>query len=178
MIYRRPEVPISGWMSLVELQWLYNTAKKYKTIVEIGSWKGRSTHALLSGALLGGGTVTSVDHFEGTEVIKSLFPKEVINVDIYHVFMSNLSRFPNLKVLKMSSEEGAKKVKSAEMIFVDGDHSYDGVIRDIDAWQPKVTKLLCGHDYSFPEVKKAVIERFGLPKVIDTIWYVPFKEQK
>jgi len=39
---------IEGWMSYAELIWLNLTAKKMNSIVEIGSWKGRSAHALAS----------------------------------------------------------------------------------------------------------------------------------
>lgn len=35
------------------------------------------------------------------------------------------------------------------MLYLDGDHSYEGVMRDLDAWYPKVVKggLIAGHDY-------------------------------
>lgn len=175
MIYRCPRVPIQGWMSLPELQWLYHEAKKYRTIAEIGCWKGKSTHALLSGALQGGGTVTAIDHFEGTE-IEPLLMQEVANADIYHLFMANVGRFPNLKVIKLPSKEAAEHLGPTEMTFIDGGHLYPEVVSDLDLYLPKTTKLICGHDYNFPQVKQAVIERFGVPEVIDTIWYVRLED--
>ena len=55
---------------------------------------------------------------------------------------------------------------SLDFVFIDADHSYEGVSRDIEAWYPKVKAegLLCGHDYANPgdpcgmEVKRAVDE--------------------
>ena len=49
---------IKGWMSKEELQWLHNQSLKMNSIVEIGSWYGRSTHALVSGC---NGNVYAID---------------------------------------------------------------------------------------------------------------------
>ena len=53
----------SPQMTEAELQWLTERAAEASSVVEIGSWKGRSTAALLSGCK---GTVTAVDHFLGS----------------------------------------------------------------------------------------------------------------
>lgn len=52
-----------------------------------------------------------------------------------------------------------------DLVFIDADHSYEGCIKDIKAWYPKVKLggIICGHDYDHPdqgEVKKAVDEYF------------------
>jgi hypothetical protein len=56
---------------------------------------------------------------------------------------------------------------SLDFVFIDADHSYEAVSRDIDAWKPKVKRggILAGHDYipwTNPTfgVIKAVNERF------------------
>lgn len=170
MIYRRQLKNIQGWMRATELQWLYSQAKKYKSIVEIGCWKGKSTHALLSGQEPGG-IVVAIDHFQGAKGQEEFFT-EVAYLDIYHIFMANVGHFDNLRVIKGNSVDAAGYVGDAEMVFIDGDHSYEGFNADLDAWTPKCTKLLCGHDYQFLAVKTAIIERFGLPRVVDSIWYV------
>ena len=173
MIYRRPPKHINGWMSQAELQWLYSRAKEYKTIIEVGCWQGKSTHALLTGALKGGGKVSVVDHFQGAAGQERFF-LDVAYMDIYHVFQAHVGHFPNLDIIyKMPSLEGAARAETAEMVFIDAGHDYEEVKADIEAWQPKCTKLLCGHDYYvFPGVKKAVMEKFGVPRICDSIWYV------
>ena len=61
--YQMPSPEIPGWMSAEELQWLFEQAGQHENIVEIGSWMGRSTHALLTGTK---GKVIAVDTFQGS----------------------------------------------------------------------------------------------------------------
>ena len=61
---------------------------------------------------------------------------------------------------------------SVDFVFVDGDHSYESVLKDIKAWLPKVRPggILAGHDFysvstagvcdEMPGVARAVIESF------------------
>jgi predicted O-methyltransferase YrrM len=68
-----------------------------------------------------------------------------------------------------------------DFVFIDGDHSYEGVKSDIAAWYNKVRPggLFCGHDYSWPGVNRAVhefaeehkLEGFSTPMASD-IWGV------
>ena len=51
--------------------------------------------------------------------------------------------------------------KSLDVVYIDAEHTYEAVLRDIKAWAPKVKPggLLCGHDYyNIPpfEVRRAV----------------------
>jgi cephalosporin hydroxylase len=70
------------------------------------------------------------------------------------------------KLLWMPSTEAAAFVVDgwADFVFIDAGHSYQAVLADIDAWQPKVRPggWLGGHDHhpKFPGVIRAVGERF------------------
>lgn len=53
----------------------------------------------------------------------------------------------------------------ADLVYLDGDHSYDAVLADIDCWWPKVRKggILAGHDIFVVDhigVTQAVLEIF------------------
>lgn len=172
--YQIPEynIPdIEGWMMDNEMQFLYTNAKAMKNIVEIGSWKGRSTHALASGCK---GSVFAVDHWKGNEenYLSDVAKKE----DVYAQFLENTKEFKNIHVLKKDSLEAVEdfKDKSVDMVFIDAGHTYEACKRDIVHWLPKVKILICGHDYSpeFPGVVKAVTEVFGEPDgVAGTVWW-------
>lgn len=162
---------IQGWMKFPELQWLYETAKTVDSILEIGSWKGRSTNALLSGCK---GTVTACDTFEGSDDASDLTYWMAGQENIKEQFVKNVGNFENLEVLHMTSEDASKSSMQAEMIFIDATHTYEGVKKDIELWKDRATKILCGHDFdevNWAGVCKAVRETLGEPdEVHGTIW--------
>jgi len=162
--YKSPN--ITGWMTPGELNFLYKSAKKFKEVCEIGSWMGRSCHALLSACK---GRVHSVDHYLG-----SADPLDTGHKDVYPDFMKNVGHFPNLVVHRKSSLEGVKDFEdgSLEMVFIDAGHQYQEVVDDIKAWKPKATKLLCGHDYQWPGVSQAVLDTIGRTYQTETIWHL------
>lgn len=166
---------IEGWMSPVELDWLYKTAKTMDSVAEIGSWKGKSTHALLSGCK---GTVTAIDHFKGSKGEEKAHA-EAKDRDIFADFLANVGSFKNLKVFKRKSLAAVNKFadKSVDMVFIDGEHTYEAVRDDIRAWTPKARKLVCGHDYNLPEVKQAVQEAFGEVDTAGSIWIVDLEKR-
>jgi hypothetical protein len=171
MAYHQPEPEIEGWMSPDELNWLHNTAKTMDTIIEVGSWKGRSTHALLTG--LGRcGHLIAIDTFEGTKGEAGNPHIEAEDHDICQDFLSNVGGFENLETWKMTSLEAAELVpdKSVDMVFIDGDHSYEAVKADIAAWLPKAKYVLCGHDFQWSSVQEAVTECFAEVDTAESIW--------
>lgn len=70
-----------------------------------------------------------------------------------------------INVMPCGSPEAAALYDEASLDFVmiDGDHRYEAVLADIDAWWPKVRPggLLTGDDYHMAGVSRAVDERFG-----------------
>lgn len=160
---------IEGWMTKAELNWLYETAKEMDSIVEVGSWKGRSTHALLSGCK---GTVYAVDTWKGSKDEQDGPHVEATVHEILPQFKENLKEFKNLEIAEMESVEAAKQFEdgSIDMVFIDGAHDYKSVKEDIEAWMPKAKKLICGHDWQWHTVQEAVTEKFGVPDQVDTIW--------
>ena len=157
---------LEGMMTPAELNWLYRTSKTADSFLEIGSYKGKSTHAILSG---GCPSVYAVDHFVG-----SSDPIETGNLDIYEAFMKNVGDFKNLNVRRASSLEAVTEFadKSLDVVFIDGGHRIQEITEDIVAWLPKAKKILCGHDYHDTKaVRKAVDILLGPVQVCDRIWY-------
>ncbi len=54
--------------------------------------------------------------------------------------------------------------ESVSMVYLDGDHSYVGVLKDLNCWYPKVVKggIIAGHDFLNPAygVRQAVQDFF------------------
>ncbi len=169
--YKQPN--IMGWMKWPELLFLYECGKKYTDILELGSWKGRSTHALLSG----GAEVTAVDTWLGSEDVRDDTNHLAKKEDVFATFMNNVGNFKNLKFFRAKGHEAAQEIADAsyDCIFIDAGHTESDVTQDIQDWLPKVRLggILCGHDYvdSWMGVIAAVDKAFGKPDEIhDTIW--------
>lgn len=158
MPYAPPE--IAGWMDKPALEWLYTTASTMTSIVEIGSWKGRSTHALLSGCP---GPVFAIDHFKGNPDERDGAHKEAKERDIFQDFWTNVGQFRNLVVLRMDSARASRYFapSSIDMVFIDGYHATEAVLLDLVLWRSKCRKLLCGHDAGYNSVREA-LDIFGL----------------
>jgi len=171
---------IQGWMTHGELEWLYHQAQReeIQTILELGSWKGRSTHALLSG-LNGKGLLTAVDTWKG-----SVDPRDQTNAmakqeDVLGEFKKNVGEFKNLEICQMESAAAAEKFRAEgrtfDMVFIDAGHTYEEVKRDIELWRPLAKVILSGHDYTnvWETVRKAVDEHCGRTYHAESIWYLP-----
>ena len=83
-----------------------------------------------------------------------------------------------LKILKSFSVEAANAFDdhSLDFVFIDAQHTYASLTKDIEAWSPKVkdSGKLMGHDIHFPGVLKAVKEM--IPDYIELdnkIWLRP-----
>jgi len=68
----------------------------------------------------------------------------------------------NVEIVVDFSVRAAKQFKDGyfDFVYIDADHSYDGVTADLEAWYPKVRKggMLAGHDYlNFDENSLLVI---------------------
>ena len=168
---------VRGMMSPGELRWLYNRASSMGSIVEVGSYAGRSTHALLSGC---SGPVWSVDEWDPNFI--SPFGSVEETANIRQDFLQNTHGFHNRKIVELASVMASKGFanKSIDMVFIDADHAYGSVKQDIEAWLPKATKMICGHDYClpFPGVMQAVQEFFGDNfGVCETIWYAALESK-
>ena len=155
---------IPGWMSDIELMWLHQTSKQMKSVLEIGSFKGRSTYALCTGCK---GPVFAVDMFQGDPAIFG-------NGSFYDDFYANVGHFKNLVIYRMDSFSASRFFlpRSIDMIFIDGDHTEAGIITDVKAWLPICNKLLCGHDLRIDSEIKPALDKIELyyESAVDSIW--------
>lgn len=121
-------------------------------LVEVGCWKGRSAAFLL------------VEAYRRSPSIRVYAVDPWVETS-HSQFLDNLLPVSHcLTSLQMASPEAAKEFADASLdgVFIDADHTYPAVRKDILAWRPKVRKggILAGHDYSqsWPGVCQAVDE--------------------
>jgi predicted O-methyltransferase YrrM len=128
---------IEGWLSEPQGRALYAAAAACSgrgAIVEIGSWKGRSTVWLAHGAAVAGQKVLAIDPHVGS--------REDPHERTLDAFLANLERAgaaASVEPLVMTSAEAVRRIDGpVELLFVDGDHSPEGARSDADRWLPRV----------------------------------------
>jgi len=102
------------------------------------------------------------------------FTQEEINV-AYKFCQNRFKNFSNIEIIKMDSVSASKLFDddSIDCVFIDAGHDSKSVTEDINAWLPKVKKLLIGHDYVMCASVKKVVD-FLLPQkeIYKNLWYV------
>jgi len=150
---------VHGFLLFNEGLGLYNLAKKLPNeavIVEIGSFLGRSTCFIAEAIKNKNIKFITIDTFQNQGMTKEI-------VDVYSKFLDNVECYKDLLIVKKGfSYDMVKEIKyhPIDMIFIDGDHRYNGITRDIKDWIPLVKKdgIIAFHDYCIPKVKKEAVK--------------------
>ena len=115
------------------------------TVVEIGVWHGVTTSVLRT-AMAPDGVLWAVDPFPpgqlGFSLQRPIARSEVKRVNNGHL---RWIRATGVAAAEIYRQEGRPPV---QMIFIDGDHSYDGLVQDWRAWSPLIAEggTACVHD--------------------------------
>ncbi len=82
------------------------------------------------------------------------------------------------EIIVGDTADSAKLFDQAHYVFLDADHSYAGVMRDLNAWWPLVAKggYIGGHDWEFSTVSSAVRSMFPSPQIIEKQCWLQRKE--
>lgn len=168
---KTPVSTISGWMSPEELSFLYHLGGQMESVIELGSWKGKSTYALCSS---GCPNVIAIDHWRGSKD-EGEAHAQAADGSVLAEFIRNTSKFTNLTTIVSPTDDTVNDFpdSSVDMIFLDAGHSYNEVRNDIRKWRDKAKIVICGHDYTpgWPGVQLGVQKEIGIPdEVHDTIW--------
>ncbi len=79
-----------------------------------------------------------------------------------------------VRIIRGDSADSAKFVEdgSLDFVFIDADHTYEGCLRDIHAWTPKVRSggMVSGHDLHWKTVAQAVRDTGGGMALPDHVW--------
>lgn len=149
-------------MTRNEKQVLFHFARRLprgSMAAEIGSYHGASSCCLASGIRSSEGRVWCIDTWMNDAVSDG-------RSDVFPVWQQSTSRFNEvLSVVRGYSHEVVEQVPNElAMLFVDGDHSYEGVKRDLLLYLPKLREggILVMHDWGHEAVRRAA-EQFVHP---------------
>ncbi|NGX63756.1 MAG: hypothetical protein KR126chlam6_01170, partial [Candidatus Anoxychlamydiales bacterium] len=142
--------------------WFYNAKQlndifeKYdiSTIIELGSWLGRST-VFLANKIDENGKVYAVDHWQGSiehtenDATKALLPT------LYEQFLSNMVHAKLTKrviPIRETTYNAAFTLDvKADLIYLDAAHDEKNVFQDIYLWYPKLKEggIMCGDNWAW-----------------------------
>jgi predicted O-methyltransferase YrrM len=152
-ISARPPLPevmdlvadVDGWMSPDQASTLYDAATRCRgggQIVEIGSFRGRSTIVLASAAPAGVDVVAIDPHAgndRGPQEIEGFAAEAASD---HEVFMTNLAAagvIGRVRHVRMFSDDAHAAVRGEiDVLYVDGAHRYGPARRDIRGWGARV----------------------------------------
>ena len=177
---------IEGFLSHEEGELLYHLASNCPTggnIVEIGSWKGRSTVWMGRGVKKNAKAhIFAIDPHTGSPE-HNLASQDVYTFTEFKTNIQKMNVADVITPILASSDEAAKDFdKPVDLLFIDGAHEYKSVKLDFDVWFPKlkIGGMIAFHDSvgdGWPGVKQLVREeiyttdRFTNVRFIGSITY-------
>lgn len=177
---------IQGWFDYEDFyKFVVDALPETARVAELGVWKGKSTRYLAELIQASGKAIElhAVDTFAGSPNEIETTHAEAKDGCIMCDFLTNVGE-PFADFVQIHKSDTAEAVatfgkKKFDFVFIDADHAYESVKKDIAAWLPKVKKggIIAGHDYepAWSGVMQAVNEAFGdRVKVYknSTVWYV------
>lgn len=155
---------IEGFLAVEEARLLFDFALQIPengVIVELGSFCGKSSYILANIAKYKRGELYCVDvfipNFDGIATPPEVAMKSLSE----HVL---IPFYDHTKLIADFTANAGKWFSGeVDFLFIDADHSYDGVKQDLEEWLPKLKNggYVAFHDYfnnAFPGVKQAVDE--------------------
>lgn len=155
---------VSGWLTRCEGEALYELARA-KDVLEIGSYQGKSTICLAQSAR----AVLSVDPHDGRATPRPRPTKQAMQV--------NLRRY-NVDGKVAHAWPFPENGESFDLVFIDGDHSYEAVKADIETAKRVLRPggVIACHDYNnvIEGVTEAVDEEPGEKETAGAlVWWKP-----
>jgi len=167
----------TSWFDFASLyDYIASEAPDGATIVEVSAWMGESVIYLARALQRHGKTcrVVAVDTFAGEPT-----DAEQVKIVAEHggsvraVFDANVKAAGvSIEVIEGDSAEAADQFDNGKVfaVFIDGDHSTYGVLRDLEAWRQKAHGIIAGHDIDAENVKRAVDAYFDRWQVVGRCW--------
>lgn len=117
--------------------------------VEVGVYKGHLSRQILESWK---GTLYMVDVWRSLDYDGYRDSTNNIHGDVYQEAMKSIEGFEERAIMIRSNSEKASEMfgdSTLDFVYIDANHSYECVKKDIEFWYPKVRHggFICGHDY-------------------------------
>ena len=165
---------VRGWLFQDEAYLLFKAAQMCQSsssIVEIGSYEGRSTAAIANGAKFNV-KIFAIDPHTGDKTEVESGQK----IDTFEAFLNNMKNYPQVIPIRQLSVNAVdvvkEKTQNIGLLFIDGWHSEEAVSEDIKSWTPLLAPqaTVIFDDWYKPEVHQGILNNLELlPPVIGNV---------
>ena len=140
-------------------------------ILEIGVFKGDFLDYIVENC---NGEIDAVDIFEGETVSGDCDGNNVISYNIGNSYYELLEKYKNNSKVKLHKSYSTQFFENTEnnkydIIYIDGDHSYNGVKNDLKNAFEKIKHngYIMGHNYEMNMIKAKTSYNFGVKDAVD-----------
>jgi len=141
-------------------------------IIEIGVFKGDFLDYLVKECNIG--TIDAVDLFEGTTCSGDVDGNNVVYYDVRISYLELSEKYKDALNIKLHKSNSITFLQNQEdntydIIYIDGDHSYNGVKNDLINAYRKIKNggYIMGHDYEMNMNKAKTSYNFGVKQAVD-----------
>jgi hypothetical protein len=147
--------PIPGWFADENREELSAiiSHRNIRTVIEVGSFLGLSAvwFAQQVEHVYCIDTWCELATFESENNLVGTLRRWDLPRDFFPIFRDNVMRsgvWHKITPVKGHSHYVHAEVPVCDLVYLDGDHSYEGCKRDIEIYQDKARVVLCGDDYA------------------------------
>lgn len=144
MIIIDTEHPIENYINIIK-----ENIKQNMVVAEVGVLHGQSTVEASKIVKNANGKYIAIDWFFGSISMGDYDPKN-FSLDLFKRVLAENNCLDFVTIIPKSSEEASYDIEdnSLDICFIDADHSYEFVKKDILNYLPKIKNggVLCGHD--------------------------------
>jgi hypothetical protein len=141
-------------------------------ILEIGVFKGEFLDYLVKNCNIG--AIDAVDLFEGTASSGDVDGNNIVYYNIALSYLELLEKYEDRRNVAIYKSHSVVFLKcqpdnTYDIIYIDGDHSYNGVKNDLINAYSKIKDggYIMGHDYELNMEKAKIRHEFGTKQAVD-----------
>ena len=141
-------------------------------VLEIGVFKGEFLDYIVNNCSIY--SIDGVDLFQGESCSGDVNGNNVVHYNLANSYYELTDKYKNSSIVKLIKSDSSSYLKTIDndyydIIYIDGDHSYNGVKKDLSASFEKVKNggYIMGHDYEMNMNKAKNVYEFGVKQAVD-----------